>query len=176
MEPPDTQRGRNAKLRNSRKWLTSIAVLGSLLFAGSTALTAQAAAPADSVPTAGASYHICLQHAPSLCLETNGPGNQLTISSSDQATFRVIRSGSKGVQFENRNGYCLRAGTGHVVKLETIACDSTDNADWWQESPNLLESFMYLDLMKVDGAVNGNRVWQDTNHPGDWINWVYVTQ
>jgi hypothetical protein len=56
-------------------------------------------------------FNICLKNAPSLCLESNGTGNQVTITGNqaDRANFHYVNPGSE-LQFQDGNGNCLRAG------------------------------------------------------------------
>ncbi len=97
-------------MRTSRRWLTVIAAAAGLLIAASPAVPALAAT----------SFHICLKNAPSYCLQSNGPGSQVTITNSGSyANFHVVRTDNVGnIQLENGSGNCLRAGDNFVVKIE----------------------------------------------------------
>jgi hypothetical protein len=189
-------------VRNSQRWLTAIAVLGSLLLAGSPALAAQAAPAAAQpalagqhpaahlaspalvsvgsagAPTTGSAY-ICLTNSnPLECLKSNGTSNQVTITSNSTgwAIFSLSYSASKGYQFENGLGNCLRAGTGNVVKIEDGGCAAGDSADWWTAtSANRLKSDQYGDYMKTVGQTSGNNVWHDSVNKGDWPTWSFAS-
>jgi hypothetical protein len=155
-------------VRNARRWPAAIAVLGSLLFAGSQAIAANASTAAPSRALAGQSpvraravddsppayppltgfYHICLTHSPTFCLKSNGTGNQVTITShpADYATFSTVAHGTyRGARewrIANALGNCLRGGANFVVKIEDGGCSSTDPDDSWLDggSPNWLQN------------------------------------
>ena len=79
-------RERGITVRNTaRRWLTVIAAVGGLLIAGSSAIPAHAAT----------SFHICLENATSYCLQSNGGGNQVTLTnnSANYSNFTSPRSG-----------------------------------------------------------------------------------
>ena len=151
-------------MRNTAKrWLTVIAAAGGLLIAASPAIPAQAAT----------SFHICLENAASYCLQSNGSGNQVTITNNpaNYSNFTAPRTG----QFENGNGNCLRAGTNNVVKIENGPCAANDPADsWYAPSAGSFRvlSALYGDDMLVHGHVNGYKVWHATPVSGDWDNWA----
>jgi hypothetical protein len=154
-------------MRTSRRWLTIIAAVGGLLIAGSPAVPAQAAT----------SFHICLKNAPSYCLQSNGPGNQVTITNSGSyANFHIVRTDDVGnIQLENGSGNCLRAGDNFVVKIENGGCLQGNDADWWYNlvrTPCEIRSWRYTDEMLVHGAVNGWNVWHADSQDGDWFNWT----
>jgi hypothetical protein len=135
-----------------------------------------------SVLQAASSYHICLTNALSLCLQSNGTGNQVTITTNaaDWSNFHTVRTRAIGKdtegQIQNGNGNCLRAGTGNVVKIENGPCAFSDPADWWIGPPgNLLESEQYpADYMLVHGNVSGFNVWHANPVSGDWTQWSQV--
>jgi hypothetical protein len=156
-------------MRTSRRWLTVIAAAGGLLIAGLPAIPAQA--------TPG-TFHICLENAQSYCLQSNGPGNQVTITNSGSyANWHQARTSGGEWQDENGSGNCLRAGDNNVVKIENGPCLATNLADWWYAPGNYpyrQESSRYSDDMLVHGTVNGYKVWHAKPVSGDWSNWVVV--
>jgi hypothetical protein len=152
-------------VRTARMWLTAIAAAGGLLIAGSPAATAQAPDP----------FNICLKNAPSYCLQSNGGGQQVTITN-NPANYAVFHSPSP-VEFENASGNCLRAGTGNIVKIENGPCVASDQADsWFAPATEVFRtrSELYLDDMLVHGHVNGYKVWHATPGSGDWYNWLSI--
>ena len=159
-------RERGITVRNTvRRWLIVIAAAGGLLIAGSSAIPAQAAT----------SFHICLKSATSYCLQSNGGGNQVTITNNpaNYSNFTSPRAG----EFQNGNGNCLRAGTNNVVKIENGPCVASDPADSWYAPPGQtyrLASQLYKDDMTVHGHVNGYNVWHINPGSGDWFNWVAI--
>lgn len=118
-------------------------------------------------------FNICLTNAPSLCLESNGAGNQVTITGnqSDRAAFHEVNPGSE-LQFQNASGNCLRAGTNHVVKIENGPCQAQDAADSWVQASGGLKSFLYNDFMLVHNDVSGFNVWHAAPVSGDWTKWA----
>lgn len=123
-------------------------------------------------------YHICLLNAPSLCLRSNGGGNQVTISSNDYADFTVVRTSGAEIQWENAAGNCLRAGDNNVVKLENGPCDPNGPNDWWVPDPNnphILFSVGRGERMLTHGAVSGFNVWWGPFQSGDWDQWTPVS-
>ncbi len=154
-------------MRTSRRRLTVVAAAGGLLIAGSPAIPAQAAP----------SEHICLENAQSYCLQSNGTGQQVTITlnPAKYSNFTKSRTRSGGqVQFENGNGNCLRAANGNVVVIENGPCqDVADN--WWYAPANQifrLRSESTNDDLTVHGRVDGWNVWHIIPGSGDWYNWV----
>ncbi len=154
-------------MRTSRRWLTVIAAAAGLLIAASPAVPALAAT----------SFHICLKNAPSYCLQSNGPGSQVTITNSGSyANFHVVRTDNVGnIQLENGSGNCLRAGDNFVVKIENGGCLTGNDADWWYNigrAPCEVLSWRYNDETLVHGTVNGWNVWHADSQAGDWFNWT----
>ena len=131
--------------------------------------------PAIGTTALAGSFHICLLNAPSLCLQSNGPGNQVTITSGSSANFQVVNEAPDGqwrkYQFENGSGNCLRAGTGGVVKIENGSCGNGD-ADWWEDAGTEIVSVLYGSPMLTHGAVSGYNVWWGAPQSGDWLEWT----
>jgi hypothetical protein len=127
------------------------------------------------------SFHICLMNASSLCLQSNGAGNQVTITSNsaDHSNFRVANSeildGYDAYEFENGNGNCLRAATNGDVKIENGSCGVDDAADWWVSvingSASYLVSYDYGGRMLTHGDVSGYNVFWGAEQSGDWDSW-----
>jgi hypothetical protein len=138
--------------------------------------TAMVAGPARAATAS--SFHICLLNSPTReCLESNGEGNQVSMTSNDAASFTILRTGSYGqytaYQFENAAGNCLRAGDGGIVKIENGGCSG--KADWWAlEGPNAdeLVSEEY-NFPMITGDASGDLVYWGAFHSGDWDQWTF---
>lgn len=190
------------------KWLaaaaTASAVVGGLLISGSPAFAAepapsvathalstqqQARAVTATVPGAkavpdgvGHKGHICLTYATSYCIETNGPGNQVTITktSADYANFTVVYEVGSGdninIEWQDGNGNCLREGTQNDVKIENGSCAAPDpypNTDTWDLSDyHTVVNLYYLDIMLVHKAADGFNVYAyPSTMTGDLAQW-----
>ena len=164
-------------MRTSRRWLTAIAMVTGLLVASSPAITAQAAV--------GNSGHICLRNSTHYCLQSNGVGNQVTITyyQSDYSNFTVVRTKTSGGytfdQWQNGNGNCLREGENFVVKIANGPCLNGDDSDWWElNSHYLMNQYPYytptgISYMLVRGQPGtGHLVFAYENIAvGDWAQW-----
>jgi hypothetical protein len=133
-----------------------------------------------SRPAALAStFHICLLNASSLCLQSNGAGNQVTITSASggYSNFHVVNTAADGsyyvYQFDNGNGNCLRAGSNGVVKIENGSCSASDSTDWWVADGNYLVNYGYGEYMLTHGNASGDNVWWGADQSGDWVKWSY---
>jgi hypothetical protein len=162
-------------------WLTAIAIVGGLFFAGSPAIAAQAApalttralnpqhsarattpevAGLKAIPDGvGDSSQICLTHSVGYCIKSDGPGNQVTITdhAPDDSNFTVVRTKMIGdltyYQWQNGNGNCLREGTSFQVKLENGGCVDSDYTDWWYVvSGTDIINEKYIDIMQIRGT------------------------
>jgi hypothetical protein len=151
--------GRNAEVRISRRWLTVIAAAGGLLIVSSPVTTAQAAV--------GDSGQICLTNAPSYCIHSNGPGQQVTITNVDaqKSNFTVVYDSNGYHGWQNGNGNCLREGTNGVVKIENGPCNTSDATDFWGHgvgSTTWYNDFYKDNIMYTNGHVTGDKVWAGT--------------
>jgi hypothetical protein len=151
------------------KYRIFAAMVAVITFAG--AGLAMTASPAR----AASSFHICLLNARSLCLQSNGPGNQVTLTSGSSADFTVVNTAPDGentrYQFENGSGNCLRAGDGGVVKIENGPCSG--DADWWLAAASSLISYKYGDSILTHSAASGDNVWHEAFRSGDWNQWSW---
>jgi hypothetical protein len=133
----------------------------------------------------GASFHICLTSAPAYCLQSNGTGNQVTITSNKNNysvfTKQYIDTGGDGAIFnvENGNGNCLRENNSHEVVIANGGCLSSDldgRWNWYQIGVNytgIWQNELYASqFMLVHGDVNGYKVWAVSPSSGDWIKWT----
>jgi hypothetical protein len=177
--------------KNPGKCLTTVAIAGAavsgLLIFGSPASAAEHALTATAhvagvkvVPAAGSGKgHICLKSSSSYCLQSNGVGNQVTITndSSKYAVFTIsewVSSGGKvSYQWQNASGNCLRTGNGYTVTIKDGSCSLTDPADWWDAQDGYLRDQYYHDYMLVRGQPKtGNKVFDyATVASGDWAKW-----
>jgi hypothetical protein len=157
-------------VRNTvRRWLTVVAVGGGLVGLGSPAIAAPAA-PAG----VGDSGHICLTSAPSYCIEANGAGNQVTITSNsaDYATFTVVFDSSGVFEWQDNNQRCLREGNNNVVKIENGQCSLEDDTDAWYKIGTQISNEGDTDIMYTNGDANGDDVWANADTPGGaWKQW-----
>jgi hypothetical protein len=189
-------------LRNTiGRWLAAITVGGGLLAAGSPAIAAQAAPSSathalstqqqaraaargvlgmKAAPDAvGDESQICLTNAPSYCIKTNGPGQQVQITSvaSQKANFTVVYDHDGDHAWQDGNGNCLREGTGGVVKIENGPCNTNDLTDVWTRydtsyDPTTWYNTSTNDIMYVNRNVTGAYVFA-TGDPasGTWTEW-----
>jgi hypothetical protein len=143
-----------------------------------------AAAPGYS----GASFKICLTNDQSLCLQSNGPGNQVTITSNKDNwsvfTKQYIDNNGTGdvYNFENANGNCLRENNSNEVVIANGRCLASDiDARWvWPQIggpggsyTDAFQNDQYpTDDMLVHGNMNGYKVWAAKPVSGDWIKWI----
>lgn len=146
------------------------------VYAGSatTAHLVMKAQPAISGP-------ICLTNSkPKVCIESNGAGNQVKITSNspDWSNFTLVAvvrcaDGHVCYGWANGNGNCLRAGTGNVVKIENGGCNTLDGADMWEgQSNGQLKSEDYGNHMLTRGEASGDNVFHENIVSGDWTNWT----
>lgn len=128
-------------------------------------------------------FHICLKSAPSLCLQSNGAGKQVTINSSSAhySNFHVVRSDAvssavTAYQFDNASGNCLRAGNNGVVKIENGTCSNGDPTDWWLFGSNYMNNAAFAasfdGYMYTNGKASGDNVWWGTIKSGRWVRWT----
>jgi len=106
-----------------------------LLAAGALAVTAglTAAAPAmassHALPPAG-QFKMCLKSDHSLCIRSNGTGNDTTVNSTSQSTWNINSAGCGGsqvVNIQNQSGNYLRAKNAGDVQVSST-CDA--NSEW----------------------------------------------
>jgi hypothetical protein len=157
-------------LNAARKWLTTAAVavtaVGGLLIPGS---------PANAAPVKG---HICLKNSSSYCLQSNGIGNQVTITknSSKYAVFTVEFSitfnGITTFEWKNASGNCLRAD-GNMVTIKDGPCSGSDPADLWGDNAGALLNDNHQYVMLVRGQPQtGSKVFAYSSvASGDWAKW-----
>jgi hypothetical protein len=156
-------------LNTARKWLTAVAVAvaGVLLIPGS---------PANAAPAKG---HICLKNSSSYCLQSNGVGNQVTITnnSGKYSVFTVkgpaiTINGVTTFQWENASGNCLRED-GDMVTIKDGGCSATDPADSWGDNGGDLLNEFFEHFMLVRGQPQtGFKVFAYvTVASGDWAKW-----
>jgi hypothetical protein len=157
-------------LNAARKWLTTAAVavtaIGGLLIPGS---------PANAAAAKG---HICLKNSSSYCLQSNGAGNQVTITknSSKYAVFTVEFSitvnGITTFEWENASGNCLRA-EGNPVTIKEGPCSGSDPADSWSDNAGALQNGNHSYFMLVRGQPQtGSKVFAYASvASGDWAKW-----
>jgi hypothetical protein len=189
------------------KWLaaTAIVAVGGLLISVAPAIAAEIA-PASTtqtlnaqhqaragtpkisgvqaVPNATTRFHICLANSRNYCIQTNGTGNQVTITSNsaDKGNFTLVRSLDGGIlqQYQDGNGNCLREGTGDVVKIENGGCSSGDDTAKWDISNgngNYLVNYYYNGYMLTRGTpASGDKVFAySALPPGVWDQWTFIT-
>lgn len=143
------------------------------LGAGATMAHAASSDPGTAISAAQTvTFRICLLNASSLCLASNGAGNQVTIKSSDYAVFHFAANHGGEYQLENAAGNCLRAGDGNVVKLQNGPCVSTFANDSWKTGPRSQYQVVSVGRdqeMYTKGDQDGRDVWWGS---GAWWQWA----
>jgi hypothetical protein len=141
------------------------------------ALAGLAATPAHAATT---TFHICLYNASTYCLQTNGTGQQVTITGSQfgyanfsKAAQKVCSGTNDCYQFKDGNGNCLRAADGNEVKIENGGCVASDDADWWIRSNKYFISKAYSNYMVTLTNAGGANVYHMSLISGTWGKWSW---
>ena len=172
-------KGQQRRHRGLAVLIASVAILIPGLALSGAAYATTSLAPAGPGSFVEEAF-FCLERAGTLCLQANGTGEQVTITSNpaDWSKFSVVRTENNptGYQFQDGNGHCLRAGDNSVVKIENGPCVIGDPSDWWRPAKNHgLTSASFGDSMLVHGDISGFNVWHTTPISGDWTAWNYPT-
>lgn len=129
----------------------------------------------------GSSFYICLLNSSTLCLESNGVTNQVTITSvaANWSVFTKKYLYGEVFNIENGNGNCLRENDSYEVVIANGGCLSSDIDGRWvweQDASGNFTGVMHndeypADDMLVHGAVSGDYVWARPPVSGDWTKW-----
>jgi hypothetical protein len=126
-------------------------------------------------------FEICTWLDHSECLRSHGGGSQLTIESSDYASFYFFNNGGGGVQLEDTGGKCLRSFAAGSVGLATDGCSSSNDEEWWiknTDAQGRTTFFQYEppgtpspQFMGTYGTSSSRGVWMDVPHQGFDAGW-----
>lgn len=130
----------------------------------------------------GGSFNICLLNSNHYCLESNGVGQQVTITNvaADWSVFTRKSLALEVFNIENGNGNCLRENESNEVVIANGGCLSSDrDGQWfWPEDTSGSLTGVYQnneyssDDMLVSAPVNGYKVWAKAPGSGDWTKWA----
>jgi hypothetical protein len=129
-------------------------------------------------------FEICTWNDHSECLRSHGGGSQLTIDSSDYASFHFVNPTSGLVQLEDTGGKCLRSFADGSVGLATDGCVRSNDEEEWNKNtePSGRTTFFQYQppgtpspqFMGVYGTPsNGLGVWMDVPRQGFDAGWIF---
>jgi hypothetical protein len=123
-------------------------------------------------------YHLCLNSYPSLCIVTEGQGNQVQVGSSGYGNFSITSrgtwNGNSLVTFTDGNGHCLRETNSMAVETGNGACSSSDTAAEWGEAGISLENYDHTThYMGVFNPASGKAVWSEGPQSTFYTGWRY---
>jgi hypothetical protein len=132
----------------------------------------------DIVDTTNPQYWFCLHNGQSYCANSNGVGNQYTLTQTDadKAKLEWDQETNGYFEFPNASGNCMRvADTGGAVNT-TSGCTPGGNQQEWvilSGGGGSFEFFSHSDqnYMVTAGAVVGYKLWVSTNDSGNWFRW-----
>jgi hypothetical protein len=180
----------------TRKWLA--AAFGALALGAFSILgNVYMALPAHAQPLAQArqvtsaaraqsalnTFEICTWLDHSECLRSHGGGSQLTIESSDYASFHFVNTGETGskVQLEDTGGKCLRSFADGSVGLATGGCSTSNDEEEWNYDANTQGRSIFFQYqppgtpgplyMGTYGTSSGLGVWMDVPRQGFDSGW-----
>lgn len=163
-----------------RYWLTAAVGLSALglfgvtgsAYAAPSAQARPATAPSGILASGGTK--ICLVQAPSECITSNGAGNEVTVTKSNQAVIHSIEAPG-GIQLENAAGRCLEEASDQEIILVSGGCSQTDPFETWvfavSSTRDTFQNFATNDYLGTFGDGNNLDVFGDSQQSGFFIGW-----